>query len=142
MSGYFRWISRDIDNGENRNGATPPTGPKYPELHAVAPFYAMAVATVIPTWRMITQPVLRLPLSSIIATECPRCKVFIRFHERDIAYKDRFVKMMQGYMLDKSVDTGDIVGCNLPLDEVRHRIRDVTIADATVTVVLVGRCTW
>ena len=45
-------------------------------------------------------------------------------------------------MLDKSVDTGDIVGCNLPLDEVRHRIRDVYIADATVTVVLVGPCTW
>ena len=50
--------------------------------------------------------------------------------------------MMQGYILDKSVDTGDIVRCNLPLDEVRRRIRDVYIADATVTVVLIGFCTW
>ena len=57
------------------NNETEPAGPKCPELHVVAPFYAMAVATVIPTCRMITQPVLRLPLSSIIATEFPKCKV-------------------------------------------------------------------
>ena len=50
--------------------------------------------------------------------------------------------MMQGYILDKSVDTGDIVPCNLSLDEVRRRIRDVYIADATVTVVLIAFCTW
>ncbi len=50
--------------------------------------------------------------------------------------------MMQVYMLDESADTGDIVRCNLHLDEVRRRIRDVYIADATVTVVLIGFCTW
>lgn len=75
-------------------------------------------------------------------TNCPTYRVFISFHERDIAYKERFVAMMQGYMVDESVDTGDIVGSNLPLDEVRRRIRDDYIADATVTVVLIGPCTW
>ena len=48
-------------------------------------------------------------------TNCPTYRVFISFHERDIAYKERFVAMMQGYMVDESVDTGDIVGSNLPL---------------------------
>ena len=75
-------------------------------------------------------------------TNCPMHHVFISFHERDIAYKERFVAMMQGYMVDESVDTGDIVGSNLPLDEIRRRIRDDYIADATVTVVLIGPCTW
>ena len=72
----------------------------------------------------------------------PRHRVFIGFHEQDIAYKERFVAMMQGYMVDESVDTGNIVGSNLPLDEIRRRIRDDYIADATVTVVLICPCTW
>ncbi len=75
-------------------------------------------------------------------TNFPKHRVFVSFHERDIAYKERFVAMMRDYMVDESVDTGDIMGSNLPLDEVRRRIRDDYIADATVTVVLIGPCTW
>ena len=44
-------------------------------------------------------------------------------------------------MVDKSVNTGDIVDSNLHLDEIRRRIRDNFIADATVTVVLISACT-
>ena len=72
-----------------------------------------------------------------------RRKVFISYHhQEDQEYKDRFVQMMAGHMVDRSVDTGDIVDQGLPVDEIRRRIRDEYIADATVTVVLIGRCTW
>ena len=69
-------------------------------------------------------------------------KVFISYHVEDQAYKDRFVSIMADYMVDKSVNTGDIVDSNLHLDEIRRRIRDNFIADATVTVVLISACTW
>ena len=40
----------------------------------------------------------------------PRHKVFISYHhEQDQKYKDRFVRMMNDYMVDRSVDTSDIV---------------------------------
>ena len=73
----------------------------------------------------------------------PRHKIFVSYHhEYDQKYKDRFVRMMSDHILNKSVDTGDIIDQNLPVDEVRRRIRDEYIADATVTVVLIGSCTW
>ena len=50
--------------------------------------------------------------------------------------------MMGEYIVDKSVVTGDITDLGLPLDEVRRRIRGECIADATVTVPLIGRCNW
>ncbi len=72
-----------------------------------------------------------------------RHKVFISYHhDQDQKYKERFAKMMKGDIVDKSVKDGDIDDRNLPLDEVRRRIRDNFIPDATVTIVLIGRCTW
>lgn len=72
-----------------------------------------------------------------------RHRVFVSYHhEIDQEYKDRFVQMMADHIVDLSVKTGDIVTRGLPVDEVRRRIRDEYIADATVTVVLIGRCTW
>ena len=72
-----------------------------------------------------------------------RRKVFVSYHhQEDQEYKDRFVQMMSDYIVDKSVDTGDIVDQDPAVDEIRRRIRDEYIADATVTVVLIGRCTW
>ena len=38
----------------------------------------------------------------------PRHKVFISFHERDIKYKEDFVRMMGKRIVDRSVDTGNI----------------------------------
>ena len=72
-----------------------------------------------------------------------RYKVFISYHhDEDQECKNRFVKMMGNNIIDGSVDVGAIVDSNLHLDEVRRRIRDDFIADATVTIVLIGRCTW
>ena len=44
-------------------------------------------------------------------------------------------------IVDKSIEDGDI-GDGLALDTIRRKIRDEFIADATVTVVLIGKCTW
>lgn len=71
----------------------------------------------------------------------PRHKVFISFHHEDQAYKDLFVRMMESGIVDRSIDDGDI-GDGLAVDTIRRKIRDEFIADATVTVVLVGSCTW
>ena len=44
--------------------------------------------------------------------------------------------------VDESVEDGDIDDRNLATDTIRQKIRDEFIADATVTVVLIGPCTW
>ena len=72
----------------------------------------------------------------------PRHKVFISFHEQDMKYRDRFIKMMGGSIVDKSVHDDDIDDLNLRVATIRQRIRDNFIADATVIVVLIGPCTW
>ena len=74
-------------------------------------------------------------------SEYPRHKVFISFHHEDQAYKDSFVRMMESNIVDRSIDDGDIDD-GLAVDTIRRKIRDEFIADATVTVVLVGACTW
>ena len=72
-----------------------------------------------------------------------RHKVFISYyHEGDQEYKDRLVKALNSKAIDKSVSPGGVHDENLPLDEIRRRIRDDHIADATVTIVLIGPCTW
>ncbi len=72
----------------------------------------------------------------------PIHKVFISCHEEDLEYKKSFAKMMESNVVGKSVHEDDIDDENLPVDEIRRRIRDNFIADATVTVVLIGPCTW
>ena len=75
-------------------------------------------------------------------TRTKKHKVFISFHVDDQKYKNRFVRMMGNNIVDKSVDTGDIVDTNRKVSKIRQIIRDEFIADATVTVVLIGHCTW
>ena len=75
--------------------------------------------------------------------QVPTPKVFISyFHEHDQEYKDRLVQALDSKAIDKSVSPGDIHDENLPLDEIRRRIRNHHIADSTVTIVLIGPCTW
>ena len=75
-------------------------------------------------------------------TQTPRHKVFVSFHHEDQAYKDLFVRMMGDDIVDKSVEDGDIDDLNIKTETIRQKIRDDFIADATVTVVLIGPCTW
>ena len=72
-----------------------------------------------------------------------RHNVFISYyHAGDQRYKDKFVQMMGDNMVDKSVDLGDIIDNNLPTEAVLQRIREDNIAQVSVTIVLIGRCTW
>ncbi len=71
-----------------------------------------------------------------------RHKVFLSFHdELDWEYRRIFQQNLGRDIVDKSVNDGDI-DPTLRVSTVRTYIRDRFIADATVTVVLVGRCTW
>ena len=72
----------------------------------------------------------------------PRHRVFISFHNADERYKNEFVTMMGGNIIDESVSDDDIDDENLNVSEIRRRIRDNFIRDASVTVVLIGPCTW
>ena len=67
--------------------------------------------------------------------------MFISFHHEDEGYKNRFERMMGDRIVGKAVHDGD-VDDELAVDTIRRKIRDDFIADATVTVVLVGPCTW
>ena len=71
----------------------------------------------------------------------PRHKVFVSFHSEDIQYRDKFVKMLGDSIVDRSVGDGD-VNKDLKTAEIHRQIRDNFIADATVTAVLIGSCTW
>ena len=77
-----------------------------------------------------------------MASNIPRHRVFISYHDEDREYKDRFVRNMGESIIDESVQVSDIDDTNLQVDTIRQRIRDDYIADATVTIVLVGPCTW
>ena len=74
--------------------------------------------------------------------QVPRHRVFVSFHHEDQGYKDLFSRMMEDDIVDESVEDGDIDDRNLSTEAVRQRIRDGFIRDATVTVVLIGPCTW
>ena len=72
-----------------------------------------------------------------------RHNVFVSYyHGQDQRHKDRFVRMMGDNIVDRSVDLGDIIDNNLPTEAVLQRIREDHIAQVSVTVVLIGRCTW
>ena len=78
-----------------------------------------------------------------MAAKPPRHNVFISYHHaQDQRSKDEFVQMMGDNIVDKSVDVGNIDDRGMRLDEVRQRIRDDYIASASVTIVLIGPCTW
>ena len=49
---------------------------------------------------------------------------------------------MKDDIVDKSVEDGDIDDLNIKTETIRQKIRDDFIADATVTIVLIGPCTW
>ena len=72
-----------------------------------------------------------------------RHNIFITYyHDHDQRAKDRFVRMMGDNIVDMSVDIGDIPDTNQPTEATLQRIREDYIAQASVTVVLIGRCTW
>ncbi len=74
--------------------------------------------------------------------QTPRHNVFISHHDADREYKKRFVQMMGDLIVNTSVDEDDIDDSNLATETVRQEIREGYIRQASVTVVLIGPCTW
>ena len=75
--------------------------------------------------------------------QVPRHKVFISsYHKDDREYEQRLIQALGDGFVNKSVREGDIQEEGLHIDEIRRRIRNEHIADATVTIVLIGKCTW
>ena len=68
--------------------------------------------------------------------------MFVSFHSDDLARKNKFVNMLGNRIVDRSVGDGDIATRGVKVDEIYRQVREGFISDATVTVVLVGRCTW
>ena len=72
----------------------------------------------------------------------PRRSVFISHHDADRGYKKRFIQMMGDFIADASVEEDDIDDTDLATETVRQEIRDRYIRQASVTIVLIGPCTW
>ena len=78
-----------------------------------------------------------------MAREVRRHKVFVSYHhERDQKYADMLRAALADDMVDKSVHEDDIDNRNIKTATIRQKIRDNFIADATVTIVLVGPETY
>ena len=78
-----------------------------------------------------------------MTTEVPRHKVFISYHhEGDQEYKNRLAQALTDKSVDMSVRQDEIQEEGIPLDEISRIIRDDHIADATVAIVLIGKCSW
>ena len=75
-------------------------------------------------------------------TQAGRHNVFISHHDADREYKRRFVQMMGDLIVDVSVNEDDIDDTDLADETIRQQIRDGYIRQASVTVVLIGPCTW
>ena len=72
-----------------------------------------------------------------------RHNVFVSYyHDQDQWDRERFVRMMGDNIIDRSVNIGDIPGPNPPTEATLQQIREEFIAQVSVTVVLIGRCTW
>ena len=72
-----------------------------------------------------------------------RHKVFISYcYEDDEVWKDCFIRMMGYRIVDKSVKVGDIIDDNVLTVDTLRRVREEHLAEATVTVVLIGPRTW
>ena len=75
-------------------------------------------------------------------TNVRRRKVFVSFHDADSKWRRKFTKLMEGRIADYSVKGGDISVKGRPIEDILREIREKHIANATVTVVLIGPCTW
>ncbi len=72
-----------------------------------------------------------------------RHNVFLSYyHQQDQGYKDKLILLMGNDIVDKSVNLGEIIDNNEPTEAVLQRIREDYIAQVSVTIVLIGRCTW
>ena len=74
-----------------------------------------------------------------------RHKVFISYHHDDEREVDRFIEAFdeeRQVFIGRAVGmSGDVVDSS-DVDYVMRRIRELYLKDSTVTIVLIGKCTW
>ncbi len=75
-------------------------------------------------------------------TSTQRHNVFISHQDADRGYKKRFIQMMSDFIVDMSVDEDDVDDTDLATETIRQEIRDGYIRRTSVTIVLIGPCTW
>ena len=77
-------------------------------------------------------------------TDPGRPKVFVSYHHADQTEAEAFVRRFESVFIPKVIgvsDADDFIDSTDP-DYVMRRIREKYLADSTVTIVLLGRCTW
>lgn len=76
-----------------------------------------------------------------------RHKAFISYHSDDIVEVEKFINEFDekhNIFISRAVGTGvdpSIINSNNP-EYVMQRIRELYLKDSTVTIVLIGKCTW
>lgn len=69
-------------------------------------------------------------------------KCFVSYHQADKKAVDEFLEKFGGSFIRRGMEmTDDIIDSN-NTDYVMKRIRELYLKDSTVTLVLIGRCTW
>ena len=71
-----------------------------------------------------------------------RHKCFISYHKDDQTAVDEFCDQFEGSFIRRGIAMEDDIIDSDDTDYVMRRIRELYLQDSTVTVVLIGRCTW
>ena len=71
-----------------------------------------------------------------------RHKCFISYHKDDKYVVDDFCETFEGSFIRRGIMMEDDIIDSNDTDYVMRRIRELYLQDSTVTIVLVGRCTW
>ncbi len=73
-----------------------------------------------------------------------RRKCFVTFHHADQSYADTFISKFGDVFIARALgvsDDDDFIN-STDTDYVMRRIRELYLADSTVTIMLAGKCTW
>ena len=71
-----------------------------------------------------------------------RHKCFISYHKDDKSAVDEFCDQFEGSFIRRGIAMEEDIIDSDDTDYVMRRIRELYLQDSTVTVVLIGRCTW
>lgn len=69
-------------------------------------------------------------------------KCFISYHEADKKAVDDFCETFSGTFIRRGITMEDDIIDSDNTDYVMQRIRELYLQDSTVTIVLIGKCTW
>lgn len=69
-------------------------------------------------------------------------KCFISYHAADKSAVDSFCEEFEGDFIRRGLSMEDDIIDSENTDYVMRRIRELYLQDSTVTIVLIGRCTW